>query len=110
MNSFRRRRSPVTIISKLASGRQRGYNLKRRRASDGPGDSRYESLQSNEVGPVTELLEVTSKISPMNEASRKAQLPVAQPILSPLTRAAIFLVVCIKPDPAELCSPALAVC
>ncbi|HEY1903016.1 MAG TPA: Dyp-type peroxidase [Terracidiphilus sp.] len=34
----------------------------------------------------------------MNEASRKPQLPVAQPILSPLTRAAIFLVVCIKPD------------
>jgi putative iron-dependent peroxidase len=53
----------------------------------------------NEVGPVTELLEVTSKTSPMNEASRKAQLPVAQPILSPLTRAAIFLVVCIKPNP-----------
>jgi putative iron-dependent peroxidase len=52
-----------------------------------------------EVGPVSELLEVASKISPMNEASREAQLPVAQPILSPLTRAAIFLVVCIKPNP-----------
>jgi porphyrinogen peroxidase len=35
----------------------------------------------------------------MNEASREAQLPVAQPILSPLTRAAIFLVVCIKSNP-----------
>jgi len=35
----------------------------------------------------------------MNQDSRKAQLPVAQPILSPLTRAAIFLVVCIKPNP-----------
>jgi porphyrinogen peroxidase len=28
----------------------------------------------------------------------KAQLPVPQPIVSPLTRAAIFLVVCIRPD------------
>ena len=35
----------------------------------------------------------------MNEASREAQLPVAQSILSPLTRAAIFLVVCVKPKP-----------
>jgi putative iron-dependent peroxidase len=35
----------------------------------------------------------------MNEASREAQLPVAQSILSPLTRAAIFLVVCIKRNP-----------
>ncbi len=34
----------------------------------------------------------------MNETSRHTQLPVAQPILSPLTRAAIFLVVCIKPN------------
>lgn len=36
-------------------------------------------------------------ISHMNQASR--ELPVAQSILSPLTRAAIFLVVCIKPNP-----------
>ncbi len=57
------------------------------------------SLQLNESAPVNELLKVAPKISPMNEASRAAQLPVAQPILSPLTRAAIFLVVCIKPDP-----------
>lgn len=35
----------------------------------------------------------------MNETTRHTQLPVAQPILSPLTRAAIFLVVCIKPNP-----------
>ncbi|HEV2462799.1 MAG TPA: Dyp-type peroxidase [Acidobacteriaceae bacterium] len=35
----------------------------------------------------------------MNEITRHTQLPTAQPILSPLTRAAIFLVVCIKPDP-----------
>jgi len=35
----------------------------------------------------------------MNQGGRKAQLPVAQPILSPLTRAAIFLVVCIKQNP-----------
>ena len=35
----------------------------------------------------------------MNQATRHTQLPIAQPILSPLTRAAIFLVVCIKPDP-----------
>ena len=57
------------------------------------------SLQLVEAGPVTELLEVTSKISHMDEASRDAQLPLAQPILSPLTRAAIFLIVCIKPNP-----------
>jgi porphyrinogen peroxidase len=35
----------------------------------------------------------------MSEASHKTQLPAAQPILSSLTRAAIFLVVCIKPAP-----------
>lgn len=35
----------------------------------------------------------------MNESTRHTQLPVAQSILSPLTRAAIFLVVCIKPNP-----------
>jgi putative iron-dependent peroxidase len=34
----------------------------------------------------------------MNVPSREAQLPVSQPILSPLTRAAIFLVACINPD------------
>ena len=34
----------------------------------------------------------------MKEPTRHTQLPVAQPILSPLTRAAIFLVVCIKPN------------
>lgn len=35
----------------------------------------------------------------MNEITRDTQLPIAQPILSPLTRTAIFLVVCIKPNP-----------
>lgn len=35
----------------------------------------------------------------MNETDQGAQLPTAQSILSPLTRAAIFLVVCIKSDP-----------
>lgn len=35
----------------------------------------------------------------MNSTNRHTQLPTAQPILLPLTRAAIFLVVCIKPNP-----------
>lgn len=34
----------------------------------------------------------------MNQSNREAQLPIAQPILSPLTRAAIFLVACIQPS------------
>lgn len=37
----------------------------------------------------------------MNGTTRQTQLPLAQPILSPLTRAAIFLVVCIKPSPGN---------
>lgn len=40
----------------------------------------------------------------MNESTRHTQLPVAQSILSPLTRAAIFLVVCIKPNPESFAS------
>ena len=64
-----------------------------------PDDSMHESLQSNEVEPVTELIETTSRTAHMNEDGPKPQSTVAQPILLPLTRAAIFLVVCVKPNP-----------